>query len=490
MKHCLLSLGFLACMTLFGLAQPQQKVRFVTYPPNADLYLRGSFPGNEKWIGKSGQLITIDTMPTAGYWEIVVRHSDGSHQEKVERLLPKNERWPAQGTLVLPGKTPLEDLKDVFRYPTTLGLASVAILSLAALGLIALLVKQRAKTRGFETREQTQLSLNERLIAVGGVLKPGLNQFEQLGDYYLLQELGAGGMGRVHLAVEKSLAESGEPLFPQQLVAIKVILPEAIEQAERKENQNDQGSLTPLQRFEREARTGLLIKHPNCIRTFAFQSLESTHFLVMEYLPGKNLDDVIKLKASANNLWSFAEALEIFKQLCSAVQYAHDLHIVHRDLKPDNVMLLHDKASHKTTVKIMDFGLARRTGAMETRARSATGDLMGHQAYVAPECYGEGGSQAFTDHPERDQFSLGLILYEMLTGERRINSQEEMIKFIFTKKINPADSYSKLPKLPTELIDAIERMYMPDLTQRYSSIAEAYRSIEAIAKKHGLSTFS
>lgn len=478
MKRFLLKVGLLACISGSVWAQPQQKVRVITYPPEADLYLRGSFPGNEKWIGKSGQDITIDTAPTAGFWEVVVRHPDGNHQEKVERLLPKNERWPAQGTLILPGKTALEDLKDVFRYPTPLGKALTAALSLGAIGLIALLLRQRSKTRGFETKEQEQLSLNERLIAVGGVLKPGLSQFEQLGDYYVLQELGAGGMGRVYLAIEKALAESGEPLFPKQLVALKVILPDAVDQA----NQGDPlSSLTPLQRFEREARTGLLVQHPNCIRTFAFHSLESTHFLVMEYLPGKTLDEMIQARANAKNLWSFAEALKIFKQLCSAVQYAHDLHIVHRDLKPDNIMVLHDVGSHRTNVKIMDFGLARRTGTMETRARSATGDLMGNQAYVAPECYGGPGFPALTDHPGRDQFSLGLILYEMLTGERRIGSLEELHKFL-SKKVNPADSCAKLPHVPTELVLAMERMYTPDPGQRYPSVAEAYQAIEALAQ--------
>jgi len=490
MKRYLLSLCVLVyAATLSGLSQPQQKVRFVTYPPDADLYLRGSFPGNEKFIGKSGQLVTIDTLPNAGFWEIVVRHPDGNHQEKVERLLPKNERWPAQGTLILPGKTSLEDMKDAFRYPTPSGIASMGLLSITALGLIGLLVKQKSKTRAFETKEQTQLDLNERLIAAGGVLKPGVNQFEQLGDYYLLDELGAGGMGRVYLAVEKSLAESGEPIFPKQLVAIKVILPDAVEKDAQKEEENQKDptrpvALTSLQRFEREARTGLLIKHPNCIRTFSFHSLESTRYLVMEYVQGKNLADVIQARAQAQNLWGFPEALQIFKQLCAAMQYAHDLHIVHRDLKPDNVMVLHDKASHKTTVKIMDFGLARRTGKMETQARSATGDLMGHQAYLAPECYGEGGSQAFTDHPERDQFSLGLIFYEMLTGQRRISNDTELIQFIFAKKVNPADSYPKLPQLPTVLVDAIEKMYTPDHTQRYSSVSEAYRTIETVAQKH------
>lgn len=479
MKRFLLSLGLLVASSLAVFPQPQQKVRFVTYPPGADLYLRGSFPGNEKWIGKSGQLITIDTLPTAGFWEVAVRHPDGNHQEKIERLLPKNERWPAQGTLILPGKTSLEDFKDVFRYPTLLGKTCLAILSSSALGLIALLIKQRARTRGYESKEQEQLSLNERLIAVGGVLKPGLSQFEQLGDYYLLQELGAGGMGRVYLAVEKSLAEGGAPLLPKQLVAIKVIQPEALEP----QGEGDPStSLTPLQRFEREARTGLLIRHPNCIRTYAFHSLDSTHFLVMEYLPGKTLDEMIQLKASAKNLWSFAEALQIFKQLCSAVQHAHDQHIVHRDLKPDNIMVLHDKSSHKTTVKIMDFGLARRTGNLETRARSATGDLMGNQSYVAPECY-----HSVTDHPQRDQFSLGLILYEMLTGERRIHSPQELHRFI-TGKVNPADSYTKLPQLPTEVVDAIERLYTPDPAQRYPSVLEAYRALESVARAHAVPT--
>jgi predicted Ser/Thr protein kinase len=210
----------------------------------------------------------------------------------------------------------------------------------------------------------------------------------QLAEYFpqleILELVGKGGMGVVYKARQPSL---------DRLVALKIL---PIKSA------NDPGF---AERFNREARALAKLGHPNIVAVYDFgQTSNGLHYFIMEFVDGPNLRQV----EQAGKL-NPREALKVVPQICEALQFAHDEGIVHRDIKPENVLL--DK---KGRVKITDFGLAKILGieAQDMRLTGAN-DLMGTPAYMAPEQ---------VEHPREvdhraDIYSLGVVFYEMLTGE-------------------------------------------------------------------------
>jgi serine/threonine protein kinase len=202
-------------------------------------------------------------------------------------------------------------------------------------------------------------------------------------QFEILELLGHGGMGAVYKARQPAL---------DRLVALKILPPQA---------SSDSGF---ADRFTREARALARLSHPNIVAVHEFGQAGDLHYFVMEYVEGLNLRQL----EQAGKLTP-REALKIIPQICDALQFAHDDGIVHRDIKPENVML--DK---KGRVKIADFGLARILGREPEDLRlTGTKDVMGTPHYMAPEQI---------EHPQEvdhraDIYSLGVVFYEMLTGE-------------------------------------------------------------------------
>jgi predicted Ser/Thr protein kinase len=204
----------------------------------------------------------------------------------------------------------------------------------------------------------------------------------------LLELIGKGGMGAVYKARQPGL---------DRLVALKTLAPP---------NGSDPGF---AERFTREARALAKLSHPNIVAVYDFGQVgtpdaRALHYFVMEFVDGANLRQL-----EQEGRLTPRQALEIIPQICEALQYAHDEGIVHRDIKPENVLL--DK---KGRVKIADFGLAKIVGT-EARDLRLTGvrDVMGTPHYMAPEQ---------VEHPQAvdhraDIYSLGVVFYEMLTGE-------------------------------------------------------------------------
>jgi tRNA A-37 threonylcarbamoyl transferase component Bud32 len=219
----------------------------------------------------------------------------------------------------------------------------------------------------------------------GGFVPPGpaelAKQFPQL---EILELLGQGGMGAVYKARQKQL---------DRLVALK-ILPPQVAQTE-----------AFAQRFTREARSLARLNHPHIVMVHDFGHTEAgLYYFIMEFIDGTDLRHVIQ----AGEL-SAAEALAIVPQVCEALQFAHEEGIVHRDIKPENILL--DK---KGRVKIADFGLAKlldRPATVYTLTQA--GQRMGTPHYMAPEQIEHPGQ---VDH-RADIYSLGVVFYEMLTGE-------------------------------------------------------------------------
>jgi predicted Ser/Thr protein kinase len=220
-----------------------------------------------------------------------------------------------------------------------------------------------------------------------GSQPPSAGEWENLAERFpqleLLELLGRGGMGAVYKARQKHL---------DRFVALKVIPPEAAKDP------------AFVERFNREARALARLNHPNIVAVYDFGQVGDVFYLVMEYVDGVNLRHALKASRLAPS-----EALAIVPQICDALQYAHDQGVVHRDIKPENVLL--DRSGR---VKIADFGLAKMLGkGPDDFTLTRTQQVMGTPRYMAPE---QIETPTAVDH-RADIYSLGVVLYEMLTGE-------------------------------------------------------------------------
>jgi hypothetical protein len=199
----------------------------------------------------------------------------------------------------------------------------------------------------------------------------------------ILALLGKGGMGAVYKARQPAL---------DRVVALKILPTQP---------GRDAGF---AERFTREARALARLSHPNIVALHEFGQVESLHYFLMEFVDGANLRQLEKTHRMAPR-----EALQIIPQICDALQYAHDEGVVHRDIKPENVLV-----DRKGRVKIADFGLAKIAGREPANLRlTGEGQVMGTPHYMAPE---QIEHPLEVDH-RADIYSLGVVFYEMLTGE-------------------------------------------------------------------------
>ncbi len=208
-------------------------------------------------------------------------------------------------------------------------------------------------------------------------LAPGFPQLE------ILELLGQGGMGAVYKARQPAL---------DRLVALKILPPDVGQDP------------TFAERFTREARALARLSHPNIVTVHDFGQADGLYYFLMEYVDGANLRELLAAGKLAPN-----EALAIVPQICEALQYAHDEGVVHRDIKPENILL-----DRKGRVKIADFGLAKLLGRPEASGMlTGSRQVMGTPHYMAPEQIEQPQE---VDH-RADIYSLGVVFYEMLTGE-------------------------------------------------------------------------
>src|SRR5688572_6518906 len=200
----------------------------------------------------------------------------------------------------------------------------------------------------------------------------------------ILELIGRGGMGAVYKARQRAL---------DRIVALKVLPPGVKRDPSFEE------------RFTREARALARVSHPNIVNVYEFgQSTSGLFYFVMEFVDGVNLRQMLR-----SHQLKPAEALAIVPQICDALQYAHDEGIVHRDIKPENILV-----DRKGRVKIADFGLAKILSPKPTDYTLTSPQMvMGTPHYMAPEQLEKPNS---VDH-RADIYSLGVVFYEMLTGE-------------------------------------------------------------------------
>jgi len=203
-----------------------------------------------------------------------------------------------------------------------------------------------------------------------------------VGKYRVVGRLGRGGMAEVYKAYQPGL---------DRYVGIKVLHAHLVDDSDF------------IGRFEREALAIGKLRHPNIVQALDFDREGETYFMAMEYIDGPTLKDEIKARKAADKPFKLEEISRIFTALGSAIDYAHKRGMVHRDIKPANVMI-----NQEGQVVLTDFGIARIMGATQY---TQTGALSGTPAYMSPEQgQGERGDK------RSDIYSLGVMLYEMITG--------------------------------------------------------------------------
>ena len=267
----------------------------------------------------------------------------------------------------------------------------------------------------------------------------------KLGRYEIRAHLGTGGMGQVYLAQDTSELD--------RAVAIK-LLPADI-------------AADPkwMQRFIREARTVSALNHPNVLTVYEFGIHDSTRFMAMEYVDGVTLRDHLK-----GNRLNLHEVLDIGMQVAAALNAAHEAHVIHRDIKPENIML----RRRDGIVKVLDFGLAKPvkqggdSGGSSTTLHTETGIVMGTVSYMSPE-----QSLALKTLDYRtDIWSLGVVLYEMITGRVPFDSNDLLRQIIDIQEKPHAPLSKSVEHVPEQLERIIDKALAKNPDDRYQTATD------------------
>jgi len=254
------------------------------------------------------------------------------------------------------------------------------------------------------------------------------------GRYEILEMLGIGGMGAVYKAQDREL---------DRIIALKVVRPDLARNPEI------------LQRFKQELLTARQVTHKNVIRIFDLAEADGIKFITMEYVAGP---DVRKLLADHGKLPP-DEAIDIIQQVCAGVVAAHAEGVIHRDLKPGNIL-----RDAQGRVVVMDFGLARTiTGDGMTK----TGAMLGTVEYMSPE-----QAKAEKLDARSDLFTIGLILYELLTGKTPYHADSAIASLLKRTQEAAAPAHQVNPDVPRALSDILGKALERDPNQRYQSVQE------------------
>ena len=256
---------------------------------------------------------------------------------------------------------------------------------------------------------------------------------KELGRYQIISELGQGAMGVVYKAKD--------PLIDRE-VAIKTINL-SLAQEEREEYEA---------RFYQEAKAAGRLSHPNIVTIYDVGRTDDIAYIAMEYLHGRELRDIL----NDNRILPIAQVIDIIAQVAMGLSYAHEHDIVHRDIKPSNVMVIRD--GH---VKITDFGIARMASAA---VRTQTGMVLGSPKYMSPEQV----MGKLTDQ-RSDIFSLGVMLYEMLTGQAPFMGENVNAIMYQTLNAVPAAPSTMNVDVPEMLNFIVAKALAKDLDSRYQN---------------------
>lgn len=266
--------------------------------------------------------------------------------------------------------------------------------------------------------------------------------------YEVFQHVGQGGMADVFLAVDTIL---------NRQVAIKIL---------RAELSTDAVSVL---RFEREAQSATALTHQNIVEIYDVGDYKGHHYIVMEYVPGKTLKQVIKNRGALLK----EEAVDITKQLCSAIAEAHKRGIIHRDIKPQNIIVKSDGI-----VKVLDFGIAMAKGSMQL---TQANNVMGSVHYLAPElARGESASV------QSDVYALGIVLFEMLTGDVPFKAEGAVQVALMQMRNELPELRYINPQIPQSIENIVMKATAKDKTLRYRNCNEMLEDLRTCLKPERL----
>ena len=270
---------------------------------------------------------------------------------------------------------------------------------------------------------------------------------QQVAQYRVLRQLGVGGAAEVYLAEDTDLG---------LLVALKLLHPHLT-----KDEQH-------VRRFQQEAEWASLLNHPNVLDIYEVGETDGVHFMATEYVDGDTLRSHILSEMPLHQVVNVAMGIG------SALQAAHAVWIVHRDIKPENVMLRHLDGQ----VKVLDFGLAKLTQpnvAAKQRPLTGPGTVLGTLQYLAPEQLLGAGVD-----PRTDLFSLGVVLYEMVTGQPPFggDSNRELIGEILHK--DPPRMARSSGPVPESLQHCVSRALQKDVEDRFQSAEEFLIALQSL----------
>ncbi len=275
------------------------------------------------------------------------------------------------------------------------------------------------------------------------------------GQFQILQKIGSGGMGAVYKALQPEM---------NRMVGVKILHPKL---ANRKDL---------VSRFRREARAMSHLTHPNTVKVFLYGELDDgSLYIIMEFLEGKNLNQTVR----AQGPFPVERALPILIQVCGALEEAHRQGIIHRDLKPENIFLC-QSGGLKDYPKVLDFGLAKVT-EREMRPGSVIltqeGMVFGTPEFMSPE-----QAQGKTLTPASDQYSLAVILYEVLTGKLPFEAKSAMdfLSLHVTGKPIPLSQRVAGRTFPPLLDRVMQKALSKQVDERFASMADLAQALQAV----------
>jgi serine/threonine-protein kinase len=291
----------------------------------------------------------------------------------------------------------------------------------------------------------------ERLLA-------GVTTGFVLGQYRILELLGVGGMGKVYKAVHQTMNRE---------VAIKILAPHLMKTSKAKDL------------FQKEVRAAARLIHPNIVTAFDANQIGDRYFLVMEYVDGPNLDQLVRERGAL----PVGLACEIIRQTANGLQYAHEMGMVHRDIKPANLLATLIGKNKDLVIKILDFGLARlhepgaRSEEGRTRGESAAGrSIMGTPDFLSPE-QGEGGDVDIRS----DLYSLGCTFYFLLTGRVPYPGGTSWEKLDRQKNEEPELVEDGRPEIPAAVASIVRRLMAKYPPHRFQTPAEIAAAVAPFA---------